>query len=429
MKQHVVDNGKTLLVIGPASVKVLSGNVEVLGALAQTKGKIVIREGKQMAFEVKKKATFSITLGEGGTLEEVNGSTLPDSWSKAVEQLLSEDEKPVKIVVIGKVDVGKTSFCTYLVNKALQNQQKVAVIDGDLGQSDIGPPSTIGYAPLNSLIRDLFEVEMKHAFFVGTTSTSGATDRVINGLNMLENKAQESTVDLLIINTDGWVEGEDAVDYKVQLVESVSAEVVVGIEEKDELAPIFNSLKTLKGVQVFSASSPSAVKKRSPEKRKVLREMGYKKHLRKAKTRSLPMSWVKIKGAMFGGTNPPSKERRRKIEKMLDANPLYCEEGTDFMVLVLRRGMWVDETRILSLEKEFKKRVKVFWEGDEEGLLVGLHDVNDVFLGIGILRNVDFVREELKIFTPVEGEVSMIRFGEVRLNERGDEVGKYQFFA
>lgn len=424
--KRVVDSDRTLLVVGPASVNVVSGNVEVLKAPLQTDGKIVVREGKQMAFEVKKKAAFELTLGEGGDLEEVEGSTIPYSWEKAVEQLLSDGEKPVKVVVMGKVDVGKTSFCTYLVNKALQNGRKVAVLDEDLGQSDIGPPSTVGYSRFTSLVKDLFEVDAEDVFFVGTTNPSGATDRVINGLNnILVSNVQGSSVDFLLINTDGWVEGEDAVDYKVRLVESVGAGVVVGIEEETELAPLSSSLK---GLKVLSVDSSSAVRKRSPEKRKILRELGYKKYLRKSRVRSFRLDWVKIKGTMLGNGVSPSEEGRRKIEEMLNERPLYCEEGDDFLLLVFKRGEWVDEMQVLNLEREFGKKVKVFWEGDEEGLLVGLHSLNDRFLGIGVLRSIDFAREELKIYTPVEGEIGAVCFGEIRLNESGGEVGECQVF-
>ncbi|MEA2090613.1 MAG: Clp1/GlmU family protein, partial [Thermoproteota archaeon] len=294
---------------------------------------------------------------------------------------------------------------------------------------DIGPPSTIGYSRLTTPIRDLFEVKVEDAFFVGKTTPSGATDRAISGLKKLESNAQRSSVNFLIINTDGWVEGEEAVEYKVRLVESVGAGVAVGIEDKDELAQILSSLKALNGLNVLSVGSPSAIKKRSPEKRKGLRELGYKKYLRKARVRSFPLSWVKIKGAILGSGISPSKERRRKIEEMLNTHPLYCEESADFLLLVFRRGEWVDEMQVLSLEGQFKKKVKVFWEGDESGLLVGLHGADDGFLGIGVLRSVDFVREELKVYTSVEEEVGMVRFGGVRLDEKGGEVGECKVFC
>lgn len=424
--KRVVDAGTTLLVGGSASVNIISGKVEVFGALLRTDEKIVVREGKQMPFEVKKKAAFDLTLGKEGSLEEVDGSTIPSSWEKAVEQLLLEDEKPMKVMVMGKVDVGKTCFCTYLANKALQDRRNVAVIDGDLGQSDIGPPCTIGYSRITAPIKDLFEVEAEDVFFVGVTSPSGVTGRVIGGLTTLESKALESGVDFLIINTDGWVEGEDAVEHKVRLAESVGARVVVGIQEKDELAPVLAAFEESK---VFQVDSPSALKKRSPEKRKILRELGYKKYLKKARMRSFPLGWVKVKGALLGGGAAPGERRRRKIEESLELRPLYCEEGSAFLLLVFRRGEWVDDVRVLALEEEFGKKVRVVWEGDEEGLLVGLHDAKGSFLGIGVLRNTDFLREELKIYTPVEAEVGVICFGLVRLDERGSELGACRVFA
>lgn len=57
---RIVEKGKTLLVDGPASVTVTSGNVEVFGSKANIASKIVIREGKRLPFAVHETAAFEI---------------------------------------------------------------------------------------------------------------------------------------------------------------------------------------------------------------------------------------------------------------------------------------------------------------------------------------------------------------------------------
>ncbi len=159
-----VDAEKTLLVDGPASVIVTSGSVEVFGLLANVKNKIVIREGKRLPFVVKEKATFEISMGEGANAEEVDGDTIPHSWAMALEELLKIETRPIVAIVLGPIDSGKTSFCTYLTNKLLSGNNKVAVLDGDLGQSDIGPPCTVAYAIVTKPIADLFSRSEKRLF-------------------------------------------------------------------------------------------------------------------------------------------------------------------------------------------------------------------------------------------------------------------------
>ena len=130
---RTIDVGKTLIVDGPASVTVSSGLVEVFGLLTDHKNKIVIREGKRLPFVVKQKATFEILLGENANAEEVDSDTIPKSWIMAFEKVLKIKTQPTVIMVLGAVDSGKTSFCTYLVNKLLNMKKKVVVLDGDLG--------------------------------------------------------------------------------------------------------------------------------------------------------------------------------------------------------------------------------------------------------------------------------------------------------
>ena len=119
-------------------------------------------------------------LGEGASYEEVEGSTIPENWIKTVNEIVSEarESSPFTVMVMGEVDSGKTSFCTFLANMAIKEKLKVAVIDGDLGQSDIGPPSTIGYSILSKCVKDLFDVDAENAYFIGLTSPGTATTTV-----------------------------------------------------------------------------------------------------------------------------------------------------------------------------------------------------------------------------------------------------------
>lgn len=83
----IVDSKKTLLVDGPASLKVVSGKVEVFGAQAKDFGRILIREGKRLPFYVEEKADFEFSLGASGAMTEVDGNTIPVSWTQLAENL------------------------------------------------------------------------------------------------------------------------------------------------------------------------------------------------------------------------------------------------------------------------------------------------------------------------------------------------------
>ena len=417
--KHIVKKGKTLLVDGPASVSLLSGRINILGAPFKIGEKIIIRYGKRVPFGVRKKAAFDLMLGEGASFEEIDGGTVPPSWENAAKEVLSL-KRPVTVLVMGGVDSGKTSFCTFLTNEALRKKWKTCIIDADLGQSDVGPPSTVGFNFVFEPVKDLFEVKAENAYFVGLTSPSGAVNKVIKGITELKNGVMDAEADFLIVNTDGWVEGEDATKYKIELWKTVSPSVVVGIRQQDELAQILTALKEAK---VLSIDSPRLAQRRNREKRKILRELSYKKYLKQAKVHPFALNWVKVEGSLLGAGGPMAPERMEKIRNLLGARPIYSEETLTTIFIVLKKNQSVSEEQIKEIEESFGKRAKVIKEGEEEGLLVGLQDELGKFLGIGILCGVDYKRRVIKVYTPVNENVSTIRFGQIKLDENGREIG------
>ena len=79
-----------------ASVQMVSGKAEVFGYQLGENTRILVREkGKRLPFFVNEKAIFDVSLGATATIQEVAGSTVPSSWSKPVDAVLSVPNKPV----------------------------------------------------------------------------------------------------------------------------------------------------------------------------------------------------------------------------------------------------------------------------------------------------------------------------------------------
>jgi polynucleotide 5'-hydroxyl-kinase GRC3/NOL9 len=418
---RTVKKGTTLLVDGPASVTVSSGKVEAFGSVISGTAKVVIREGKRLPFAVEEAASFEIALGDTASAEEVEGNTVPPSWNKACEEVLKLEAKPVIAMVVGTVDSGKTSFCTYLVNKVLGEKRKVAVLDGDLGQSDIGPPSTIAYAFVTRPITDLFSLRAKNAFFIGETSPSKVTDKVIAALAFLKKEILASNAEFVVLNTDGWVEGECASNYKIQLIEELKPDVVFCIQQKDELAPLISGLEKFKKVVV---ESPSAIRQRNIEKRRSLRELGYIKYLGNAKVQSLSLSWLKVEGnELFDICKTRMNTRQAsKIYGLLEMKPLHLSELSDRVCVIIGRRRWINAENIKKVEEYTKKKVVVARKGEEEGLLAGVYDSNRKFLGVGVLQEIDYLRKTVKISTPVAENICLLALGKVKLDKNMKEV-------
>ena len=75
------------------------------------------------------------------------------------EEVRKKEEKaPLILFMLGDVDVGKTYTVTAIANEFYEQGWKVAVVDADVGQSDIGPPCCIGMGILERTIKKLSEV-------------------------------------------------------------------------------------------------------------------------------------------------------------------------------------------------------------------------------------------------------------------------------
>lgn len=354
--KKTVETGKTLLVNGSASVKVFSGRVEVFGCLIKENHQTIVREGKRQPFHVLETAEFHISLGVNASVQEVETSTIPTSWTEAFQAVETIQNKPAVIMVMGKIDSGKSSFSTHLVNKLVDGKIKVAIIDGDLEQADIGPPCTVAYGYTVRKITEIHEVKMSNAFFIGTVSPIQTINRTIEGLAAMQQEIiQKAEADYVIINTDNCVESESAVNYKTQLVNQLKPDLIVGIQSQEELEPILSNISTA-NTSICYVESSVAVNGRVPEKHTRLRELSYAKYLKDAKVRSL--NYMEIQ----------------------DRNMLPMEAGK------------------------------------EKGILVGLQDLKKRFLGIGIMLEYNRERRVMKVLTSVDSKISIVSVGRIKLD-------------
>ncbi|MEM3703252.1 MAG: hypothetical protein QXX79_02360, partial [Candidatus Bathyarchaeia archaeon] len=82
----------------------------------------------------------------------------------------------------------------------------------------------------------------------------------------------------------------------------------------------------------------------------------------------------------------------------------------------------INPENIQKTEEFLGKKVVVTFKGDERGLLVALYNVGGRFLGIGVLREIDYKRKVIKIYTPVSSGISTVAIGKVRLDENLREI-------
>jgi polynucleotide 5'-hydroxyl-kinase GRC3/NOL9 len=418
--RRIIEKGKTLLIGGPASIVIVSGKISALGAPLSANSPLIVRAGRSIPLLAEEDTTINLTLGEGATSEEIAGDTVPEDWKVSAENVVHH-KKPCLVMVIGAVDCGKTTFCTHLSNYSQRSGLKVVVIDADIGQSDIGPPATISLGVLSAPLTDIFVLRAESIFFVGLTNPSSVVARITYGLASLKSQALNLDADLVIVDTDGWVQGDGAIEYKVSLAKCLEPNIIIGIQQENELEPILTALEKTGFVIIRMKPSPN-IKRRDREERRKLREQAYRKYLRGATLRLLPLNWVKTEYTYVGSGRPLTVEEIVELEKTLAHTIVYSEETPSIILIVFRKGGSTIGNKLASLSEKLGKRVHVIIAGEEEGLLVGLLGPNRKFVGLGILSGIDYERRTLKVLTPTKNQIAFVQFSQVKLDKDGREV-------
>src|SRR5437879_11526073 len=106
----------------------------------------------------------------------------------------------------------------------------------DIDHADIGSPATVSGASLRDVIYSLQDLTPEACFFVGDTSPGVVPEKVSRGSIMVRSHLPGSEV--LIVNTDGWIEGSEGLSYKLQLLEKLGPDIVLGLGNDEKRDPI-----------------------------------------------------------------------------------------------------------------------------------------------------------------------------------------------
>ncbi len=270
-----LEPGHTVLLTGPAEIKLSEGKAACFGAPISQNSWITIEALRQEPVLAYDPCVLEIKPGHGSSWKIVNESTIPVGWSEAAQIVQRQQGLTV---IVGEVDSGKSSLCTFIANSCIQNGLTVGVIDGDVGQADIGPPTTVSSARLSEPVWSLQQLKQENTFFVGDTSPSSVPDKLIRSLVYLKEDLADST-DIVIINTDGWIGDSAAIRFKDELLHETRPDLVIGIGG-EEIEPLLRVISS----STVKLSSSSHARTRSKEERKSAREAGYRRFLLGSKT-------------------------------------------------------------------------------------------------------------------------------------------------
>jgi len=153
-------------------------------------------------------------------------------WIKTKDDFIKNGKK---LMVIGGSDSGKSTFILYLANEIFKIGKKVGVLDLDIGQSNIGPPGTIGFGKVRKNLNNLSEIKPEKMYFIGGVSPKGNLLQLVVGSFKLLKEMEKEFLDYILIDTTGLVNGIIAEVLKHNKIEVLDPDYIIIFENENEI--------------------------------------------------------------------------------------------------------------------------------------------------------------------------------------------------
>lgn len=338
--------------------------------------------------------------------------TLHLEWQEVGERIAREGGIAM---VIGAVDLGKSTFCAAVAFHALQFHKKVAIVDADIGQSDIGPPGTIGMGFAHPNMNELADIPLTALYFVGDISPQGHFLDMVVGTQKMVEKAISLGAQLVLVDTTGLVSGMPARKLKSFKIEAVRPAHLVALQKGGEVEHILKGWERTKWLNIYRLPpSPLAIS-RSFEERKANRERKIASHFSNALSLILPLDQLTFRNSPVFSAPSLHPSLVASLENKWGGRLFWGEGDKWGIVLIGESGYRMYST--FSLEKELGRKVSIIAEEDLRNRYVGLMDEEGEYLEVGIMRRIDFGERQVHLLTPFKEKekVSTLVLGSLKI--------------
>ncbi len=213
-------------------------------------------------------------------------------------------------LVLGGSDTGKTTLTAALAAR-LARHQAVGIVDADIGQSHIGPPTTVGWAvvektksptstsePVQNKQVDFTRLPAQGISFVGDITPVGHLLQLTAAINECVGQALKTTASI-IIDTPGLVTGAaaSALWWTIHIV--VKPQVILAVQRQDELKNVLSGLRGGNSV-IESVQSPPEIPVKSPLQRRRWRQQRYKSYFSNSRVYEMSLTQIAVqKSSIF----------------------------------------------------------------------------------------------------------------------------------
>lgn len=358
---------------------------------------------------------------------------LPVEWLPGIDALRALPEGAATLLV-GNTDRGKTTFAAVAARTlaAEIGPRAVAVVDADIGQSEIGPPGTVGAAWADASVAKLYDLKASAKFFVGAFNATAAVLEHVTATAQAVQWARRHNARRTLIDTTGFVIGPAARRLKVAKAQACQPALVLGFGEEAEIGGLLAVLGAATGAKTLALLVPAGVGRKSTNVRSTRRMTRLSQALDGAREFALPFSSTLTLGATLGTGEPLPPQLVGWCATALRLPVVYAEKAEGVLTVWLNgptpRPGW--ESGAGPVAAHFGARtVRALSLPAHAGTLLGLHDAAGRLLTIGRFVRLEVERGEMIVHAPFGGpsatassaaeRVRLVAFGRVRVGAAG----------
>jgi len=335
-------------------------------------------------------------------------------WESVLESL----HPAQTILLVGATDTGKTTLLTWLANALWAQGQRIAIVDADVGQSSLGPPTTIGLGLVVHPFQRLQELTPAALYFVGSTSPRGHVLPIVIGTKRLVERAQWLGVDRVIVDTCGFIGPSGGQLLKRGQIDVVSPEAIVCLQRTSECEPILLALRYRQQPKILRLRASQACRRRDRAELRVYRERSWQKYFARSKLVTLSWDDLNLIEVPMGGGAALDRERDLRTGRVERPDILWAERRKGELHVFLQARL--SAHAVAELERAARIRIRTWLAEELHGTLLGLLDDAGEMLGIGVLRQIHCTDRRIEVLTAedIEG-IAGIQWSRTRMDARG----------
>ena len=351
---------------------------------------------------------------------------MPGDWLEIANKILKDRGA---VLVLGATDTGK-SICTLLfANFWAKHGRKVGIVDVDMGQSDLGPPTTMGMVLINKPVKSLKKVSADTLYFIGSTSPINYFLPTICGTKKLIDEGKKKGAEIIIVDTTGLVKGNPGRTLKENMIDIISPSHIIALQREDELEHILKNINLTDKIVIHRLSPCTGVKRKTYFQRREAREEKFRKYFEQPSSLEIDLSNLNIKGSYYCSGVVLGEEDLSFLEKTLMTEIIYAERTPEGIFIIIKERLPERFSGFFQIKKRFNtEKIIISEEAKFENLLVSLDNRQGFVVSLGIIQKCDFKRKIFTVFTTLEekdlSKVFSLKFGAIQLGLDGEELGK-----